>query len=147
MPEGDLVDTPKGSLKDETIDGGDDNPFHETRTTSQALRGGLEEQLIRALDLNSGGIKIEVIDFHGKMYAEDYLDWEVSLENYFQLKHMAENRKVIFVKHKLNGAALQWGKRDEKQHSGRGKPNISNWKHMKAKIWKQFLPASYATEL
>ncbi|CAL2271523.1 unnamed protein product [Prunus armeniaca] len=33
-------------------------------------RGGLEEQLVRALGLNGGGNKIEVADFYGNMHAE-----------------------------------------------------------------------------
>lgn len=62
---------------------------------------------MRALDLNGAGIKIEVADFFGQMHAEDYLDWEASLETYFEWKPMVEERKVLFVKLKLKGAALQ----------------------------------------
>lgn len=40
--------------------------------------------IVRALDLNGGKLTIEVADFIGKMHAEDYLDWEASLENYFE---------------------------------------------------------------
>ncbi|GKV51536.1 hypothetical protein SLEP1_g58181 [Rubroshorea leprosula] len=61
--------------------------------------------------------------------------------------HMAEKRKVIFVKLKLKGAALQWWKRVEEQRSRQGKPKISTWEHMKAKMRKQFLPGDYSMEL
>ncbi|KAI5317791.1 hypothetical protein L3X38_037498 [Prunus dulcis] len=37
-------------------------------------RGGVEERLVIALGLNSGGIQIEVADFYGNMHVEDYLD-------------------------------------------------------------------------
>nr|CAD1821732.1 unnamed protein product [Ananas comosus var. bracteatus] len=110
------------------------------------VRGGLEEQLLHALDLNSGGIKIEVADFYGKMHAEDYLDWEASIENYFEWKPMAENRKVLFVKLKLKGTALQWWKRVEEQRARQGKPKVSTWEQMKIKLQKQFLPADYTME-
>ena len=60
-----------------------DNPFHEVAGDGERPnRNGLEERLVRALDFSGGGIKIEVSDFYGQMHAEDYLDWEVSLENY-----------------------------------------------------------------
>nr|CAD1817170.1 unnamed protein product [Ananas comosus var. bracteatus] len=118
-PEGDHspVDMLEGSLEDETNQEDFENPFHDSGTASNAVRGGLEERLLRALDLNGGGIKIEVADFHGKMHAEDYLDWEASIENYFEWKPMVENRKVLFVKLKLKGTALQWWKRVEEQRA------------------------------
>ncbi|CAL8168875.1 unnamed protein product [Prunus armeniaca] len=37
-------------------------------------QGGVEELLVCALGLNGGGIPIEVADFYGNMYVEDYLD-------------------------------------------------------------------------
>ena len=82
------------------------NPFHEAGNHGDGHLGGLEEQLVRALDLNGGGIKIEVVDFYGKMHVEDYLDWEASLENYFEWKPTAEDHKVLFVKLKLKSIAL-----------------------------------------
>ncbi|KAJ0010647.1 hypothetical protein Pint_33372 [Pistacia integerrima] len=84
----------------------DVNPFHEAGPVNRAVRSGLEERLLHALDLNSGGVKIEVVDFHGKLHMEDYLDFEASLENYFEWKPMAKNQKVLFVKLKLKGTAL-----------------------------------------
>ena len=50
---------------------------------------------------------------------------------------MSENRKVLFVKLKLKGTALQWGKRVEEQHAQQGKPKI-NTRHMKLKLQNQF---------
>ncbi|KAJ0021768.1 hypothetical protein Pint_31982 [Pistacia integerrima] len=95
----------------------DVNPFHEDGPTNRAARSGLEERLSHALDLNGGGVKIEVADFHGKLHTEDYLDFEASLENYFEWKPMVENRKVLIVKRKLKDTALQWWKRVEEQHA------------------------------
>ncbi|XP_020084894.1 uncharacterized protein LOC109707772 [Ananas comosus] len=60
---------------------------------------------------------------------------------------MVEERKVLFVKLKLKGAALQWWKRIKEQRSRQGKQKISTWEHMKTKLHKQFLPADYAMEL
>ncbi|GKV51080.1 hypothetical protein SLEP1_g57758 [Rubroshorea leprosula] len=65
MPEGDHnpADKPESSLEDESVDGRDDNPFHEAGTANQAVRGGLEERLIHALDLieEEGGDTIEPV--------------------------------------------------------------------------------------
>ena len=54
---------------------------------------------------------------------------------------------MLFVKLKLKGTALQWWKRVEEQRARQGKPKISTWEHMKAKLRKQFLPADYTMEL
>ncbi|KAL5777403.1 hypothetical protein ACOSP7_010329 [Xanthoceras sorbifolium] len=132
-PEGDhrLLDIPEGDL--EEIDSDENlNPFHDAGRANNAVRGGLEDRLVRALDLN-GGVKIEVADFSGKMHVEDYLDWEATLENYFEWKPMSAERKVLF--------------RVEEQHARQGKPKINTWEHMKAKLRKQFLSADYAMEL
>lgn len=51
--------------------------------------------------------ELKLLIFFGKTPAEDYLDWEESVENYFQWKPMVEERKVFFVKIKLKGIALQ----------------------------------------
>lgn len=71
---------------------------------------------MHALEINGGRIKTQV-DFHCKMHVEDYLDWEASLENYFELKPIVEARKLLFVKLKLKGTAFQWWKRVEEQHA------------------------------
>ncbi|KAJ0078182.1 hypothetical protein Patl1_36917 [Pistacia atlantica] len=39
----------------------DVNPFHEVGPANRAARSGLEERLLHALDLNGGGVKIEVL--------------------------------------------------------------------------------------
>ncbi|CAL8994463.1 unnamed protein product, partial [Prunus brigantina] len=113
---------PEGGGEDEYEDETDiDNPFHEAGN--------------------------HVVDFYGKMHVEDYLDWEASLENYFEWKPMAEDRKVLFVTLKLKSTALQWWKRVEEQHTRQGKQKINTWDRMKSKLRKQFLPADYTMEL
>lgn len=46
-------------------------PFHNAKPTNFAARGGLEEQLVDALELNEGGINVEVANFINKMYVEE----------------------------------------------------------------------------
>lgn len=71
IPEGsgDPFDIPEGSLEDEDMEGEEENPFHDAEHTGHLNRGGLEARLVHALELNGGGIKIEVADFFGKMHA------------------------------------------------------------------------------
>ncbi|KAL5776736.1 hypothetical protein ACOSP7_009662 [Xanthoceras sorbifolium] len=142
-----LLDIPEGDLEDEIDSDESLNPFHDAGHANNVVKGGLEDRLVRALDLNGGGVKIKVADFSGKMHVEDYLDWEATLENYFEWKPMSAERNVLFVKLKVKRPALQWWKRVEEQRARQGKPKINTWEHMKAKLRKQFLPADYAMEL
>lgn len=95
IPEGnhEPFDIPEGSLEDEDMEGEEENPFHDAEHTGQLNRGGLEARLVHALELHVGGIKIEVVEFFWKLHAEDYLDWEATLENYFEWKPMTEERE------------------------------------------------------
>ncbi|KAF8413507.1 hypothetical protein HHK36_001497 [Tetracentron sinense] len=87
VPEGNREpsDLPEGDYEEETQEVFEENPFHGPANREQLERDGLEERLVRALDLNSGR------------------------------KPMADDRKVLFVKMKLKGIALQWWRRLEKQ--------------------------------
>lgn len=96
------------------------------------------------LNLSGGGIKIDVSNFFGQMHAEDYLDWEVSLETYLKWNPMVEDREVLFAKLRLKGHPLGF-KKVEEQRTRHGK--INTWAQMKLKLRKQFLPADYPMEL
>ncbi|KAK8479879.1 hypothetical protein V6N12_034322, partial [Hibiscus sabdariffa] len=78
-----------------------------------AIRDGLEEQLMHAIELNGDGFKTDVVGFHGKMHVEDHLAWKASLGNYLKWKPMVEARKVLFVNLKLKDTTLQSWKRDK----------------------------------
>ncbi|XP_026460171.1 uncharacterized protein LOC113360982 [Papaver somniferum] len=146
-PEGrpNPLDSPEGLSEEDERDE-DENPFHD-RVVHGPHHDRLEDRLVKALDLNSGGVKVEVSDMSGRMHAEDFLDWETSIENYFEWKPIAEDRKVLFVKLKLKGMALQWWKKLEEQRTRQGKEKIRSWDHMKQKLRKQFLPPDYLVTL
>jgi len=71
------------------------------------------------------------------MHAKDYLDWEASLETYFEWKPISEDKKVQFVRLELKDIALQRWKRIEEQHAQQGKPKINTWEHTKVKLRKR----------
>lgn len=97
-PEGDyepLNPQERGYEEEEDYEG-NVNLFHDTAENLQFDRGRLEERLKRALGLNSR-VEVKISDFHGKIHVEDFLDWEDSLETYFEWKPMAKDHKVLFV--------------------------------------------------
>ena len=48
----------------------------------------------------------EVAEFYGKLNPIAFLDWIMSMEDYFDWYAMLDNKKVHFVKAKLKGTAL-----------------------------------------
>ena len=53
-------------------------------------------------------VRFEVAEFYGKLNLTAFLDWIMSMEDYFDWYAMPENRKVRFVKAKLKRAAHLW---------------------------------------
>ena len=60
-------------------------------------------------------VRLEVVEFYGKLNPIAFLDWIMSMEDYFDWYTMPENRKVRFVKAKLKGATRLWWHNIENQ--------------------------------
>ncbi|WJZ83015.1 hypothetical protein VitviT2T_002731 [Vitis vinifera] len=88
-------------------------------------------------------VRLEVAEFYGKLNPTTFLDWIMSMEDYFDWYAMPENRKVHFVKAKLKGAARLWWHNIENQVHRTGQPPIDTWNEMKLKMKKHFLPTNY----
>ena len=82
---------------------------------------------------------LEVAEFYGKLNPTTFLDWIMSMEDYFDWYAMPENRKVRFVKAKLKGATRLWWHNIENQVHRTGQPPIDTWDEMK----DHFLPTDY----
>ncbi|KAI3865668.1 hypothetical protein MKX03_001528, partial [Papaver bracteatum] len=87
-----------------------ENTFHN-RVVHESHHGISGNRLIKSFDLNNKLVKVEVDDMARRLHAEDFLDWEASIEEYFEWQPMIEACKVKFVKLKLKGSALYWWKR------------------------------------
>ncbi|KAF8412741.1 hypothetical protein HHK36_000710 [Tetracentron sinense] len=105
VPEGNREPSnlPEGDSEEDSQEVFKENPFHGPANREQPKREGLKERLVRALGLNGGGVRIKVPDFNGRMHAEDFLDWEATLENYFEWKPMAEDHYTITLYEKFHG--------------------------------------------
>ena len=88
-------------------------------------------------------VRLQVAEFYGKLNPTAFLDWIMSMEDYFDWYEMPENRKVCFVKAKLKGAALLWWYNIENQLHITGQPPIDTWDEMKLKMKEHFLPTDY----
>lgn len=53
-------------------------------------------------------VRVEGIDFHGKLDPYAFQDWITTLEDYFYWFGMIADHKVHFVRMKLKGQARIW---------------------------------------
>ena len=88
-------------------------------------------------------VRLEVAEFYGKLNPTAFLDWIMSMEDYFDWYAMPENKKVRFVKAKLKGAARLWWHNIENQAHRTSQPPIDTWDEMKLKMKEHFLPTDY----
>ena len=51
------------------------------------------------------GAKSEVYSFDGSLDPKKYMDWEASLDEYFDWYHLPEGRRIQFAQMKLSGQA------------------------------------------
>ena len=86
-------------------------------------------------------VRLEVTEFYGKLNPTAFLDWIMSMEDYFDWYAMPDNRKVCFVKAKLKGATHLWWYNIKNQLHRMGQPLIDTWDEMKLK--EHFLPTDY----
>ena len=51
---------------------------------------------------------MDIADFYGRMHVEEFLDWILGVENFFQYMEILQDKQVKLVAFKLKGAAFAW---------------------------------------
>lgn len=79
-------------------------------------------------------VRIEVLDFNGKVNPTEFADWLSTIEKYSDWYDMYDDQRVIFTRMKLVGLAKIWQIGVEGDIRRMRYPLISIWKEMKAKL-------------
>ena len=53
-------------------------------------------------------INVDIPNFYGGMHVEEFLDWILGVENFFQYMEILQDKQVKLVAFKLKGAAFAW---------------------------------------
>ena len=76
------------------------NPFHRAHSHSFGESTPPHPCFLRNSRLGFD-MKVDILDFEGKMQLDDFIDWLTTVERIFDFKDVLENRKVKVVAIKL----------------------------------------------
>ena len=88
-------------------------------------------------------IRVEAPSFDGSHQPSEYLDWEASMDQYFDWYPMAEERKVRLAKMRLTKVTKTYWLNVENLRGVRRQEPIYTWEDMKTQLRSKYLPPSY----
>ncbi|XP_052733912.1 uncharacterized protein LOC128196572, partial [Vigna angularis] len=91
--------------------------------------------------------KIDLPSFHGKDDVEEYLEWEMKVEQLFECHQIDDERRVTMASLSFQGYALIWWTALVKDHRLRHLPPIRYWNEMRAALRRRHVPAYYDREI
>ena len=53
-------------------------------------------------------INVDITDFYGGMHVEEFLDWILDVESFFQYMKIPQGKRVKLVAFKLKGTSSAW---------------------------------------
>ena len=127
----------------------------ETNANLQGNLAALMARLVNERDRRDQGdeppprredrsLKVDVPAFNGTLDPKKYLEWEKSLERYFEYKDIQEEvQKYKIAKVKLKGYGDSWLQGEQRGRTLKGKASISTWSKLKKRMRDRFIPHNY----
>jgi hypothetical protein len=92
-------------------------------------------------------MKIDLPSFNWHLQIEDFLDWVMEVERFFDYMSIHEDRKVKLVAYKFKGGASTWWKKLQISRGRQGKGLVTSWLKMKWLLKARFLPPDFEQQL
>lgn len=85
--------------------------------------------------------------YSGSLNGEELLDWIEALNNHFEYKEVAEEKRVNMAKTNLKVSALVWWNMMQEEREQTRRKKINSWERMKIRIKTQFPPLDYEVQI
>ncbi|CAN0852748.1 hypothetical protein LINGRAHAP2_LOCUS5410 [Linum grandiflorum] len=92
---------------------------------------------------NDYRVKIDIPLFYGTMRVDEFMDWLVDVDRFFDLMGVPENKQVKMVANRLKSIAAVWWDKLVFQRQCQRKAPIKTWRRMKQLMLDRFLPNDY----
>ncbi|GKF14222.1 hypothetical protein Tco_0055684, partial [Tanacetum coccineum] len=89
------------------------------------------------------GLKIEILEFTGKVHLDDFINWLSTVERVFDKRDIPDKLKVKLVAIKLRQHTLLWWDHVTKRRRIEGKLKVETWEKMKKLMKAKFLPENH----
>ena len=90
-----------------------------------------------------GSLRVDVAEFSGQsLKPEDYIDWETSLDNFFEFRDTPLDKQFKMAKVKLTKLAATWLEKVQRQRLREGKEKLKSWEKLKKKMRRKYVPSN-----
>jgi hypothetical protein len=84
-------------------------------------------------------MKIDLPSFNRHLQIEDFLDWMMEVERFFDYMSIHKDSKVKLVAYKFKGGASAWWEKLQISRARQGKGPVTSWLKMKQLLKARFL--------